>query len=711
VKYGFLIAVIAYVFIGTAFSQIVLNERTMNRSVAQLAFLAEDASRSITIDDILSGEELEFRSLQKEIEIIDFTSSRWFIQFTVKNPGPKESIFLETARPITDLVDLYEINNGKVVGAWRSGDSRQFNQKTFEHRKNIFPIEFAEGDERTFFLVLESDGEMISLPLIFWQQEVFLSQDYSNQLFHGFYFGMLAVVIFIFFIFYLLLREISFLYYVIYVFFQFMLQFSLEGFTFQYLLPNQLYWSNNSVLISAAGAVFFVLLYAKAFLKLGTRLPGWNRLIHGILWLIAGILGMSLSFGKLHELSYPIINIVSLFGTVSIIYIIIALKRKGYAVNNAFALGFILLIVGAVIFILGNLGILGDAQLSEMALKISSGLEVLALSVSMAGKYRELQQEKELAQEKALEKLEQLVEERTEEVRLQKDKIQEQNKDIVDSIRYAQRIQDAILPEASTLKKVAGEHFIFYQPRDIVSGDFYFATQIINDNGSKLDFIAAVDCTGHGVPGAFMSFIGNNLLIDAIEKNKHTSPSAILGEMNQGLIKVLKMQGNSGTNIRDGMDMALIVIDRVQRIIRFSGAKNGIYLVTQRQNIEANQALHNLKIVESSSCTSILMDIKGDKKPIGYSSSMLDEQYEEIEFDYMPGDRVFLYSDGYADQFGESSHGKIKKFGSKQLKSVILSTTELNITNQGTALINYFNDWKGDLAPLDDVIILGIALK
>jgi serine phosphatase RsbU (regulator of sigma subunit) len=682
----------------------------MNRSVAHLAWLAEDASRTITIDDIRSGVELEFRAMQKEIEMIDFTSSRWFIQFTVTNPGAKESIFLETARPITDRVDLYELKNGEVVDTWRSGDGRPFDQKTFEHRKNIFPIEFAEGDERTFLLVLESDGEMISVPLIFWQQEVFLNQDYSNQLFHGFYFGMLAVVIFIFFIFFLLLREISFLYYVIYVFFQFMLQFSLEGFTFQYLLPNQLYWSNNSVLISAAGAVFFVLLYAKAFLKLKDRLPRWNQLIHIVLWLIVGILGMSLTFGILHELSYPIINVVSLFGTVSIIYIIVTLKRKGYAVNNAFALGFILLIIGAVIFILGNLGILGDAQLSEMALKISSGLEVLALSVSMAGKYRELQQEKELAQEKALEKLEQLVEERTEEVRLQKDKIEEQNKDIMDSIRYAQRIQDAILPEPSTLKNVAGEHFIFYQPRDIVSGDFYFATQITDAKGRTLDFIAAVDCTGHGVPGAFMSFIGNNLLIDAIEKNKLTSPATILGEMNQGLIKILKMQGDSGTKIRDGMDLSLIVIDRARRVIRFAGAKNGIYFATQRPNFDMNSTLHNFKITESVASTTILIDIKGDKKPIGFTSGTLEEGYEELEFGYQPGDRVYLYSDGYADQFGASKQGKIKKFGSKQLKSVLLNTTDLSITNQGTALIHHFNNWQGNLAPLDDVILLGIAL-
>lgn len=173
--------------------------------------------------------------------------------------------------------------------------------------------------------------------MIFWEQQKFYKTDYEYQFFHGFYFGVLALVIFIFFFFYLLLREITFLYYIVYVFFQFMLQFSLEGFTFQYFFPNNTYLANNSVLISACGALFFLILYAKNFLKVPIRLPKWNTFYKIILLGTCFVFLFSLLPGVLQEFSYPIINIISLIGTVSIIAAIFVLKNKGYKVSNAFA--------------------------------------------------------------------------------------------------------------------------------------------------------------------------------------------------------------------------------------------------------------------------------------------------------------------------------------------------------------------------------------
>lgn len=277
--------IVLYVFclFQQANAQIVLNDSILNASVSHLAEIAEDKEHEFDLNGLLENGGLEFRPLEKPLATLDFNSSRWFVRFTVQNTAVAQQIMMETARPITNRVDLFEIQKGEIVQSWKSGDGRAFQKKTFEHRKNIFPIKFKPNETKTFYLILESDGEVINLPLIFWEQKQFYTKDYNHQLFHGLYFGMLAVVIFIFFIFYLLLKEISFLYYVLYVFFQLLLQMSLEGFSFQYLFPNQLYWTNNIVLISASGTVFFVILYAMNFLKLRKRLLKWNTFYRAVL--------------------------------------------------------------------------------------------------------------------------------------------------------------------------------------------------------------------------------------------------------------------------------------------------------------------------------------------------------------------------------------------------------------------------------------------
>lgn len=693
-------------------SQIVLSEEFLNTSVAHFAEIAEDKEFEFDVNGVLMTGGLSFRPIEKPIEILDFNSSRWFVRFTVENKGVAQQIMLETARPITNRVDLFEVQNGNIVQTWQSGDGRPFDKKTFEHRKNIFPIKFKPNETKTFYLLLESDGEVINLPLIFWEQKQFYAKDYNHQLFHGLYFGMLALVIFIFYIFYLLLKEVSFLYYVLYVLFLLLLQMSLEGFSFQYLFPNNLYLTNNIVLISAAGTVFFVVMYAMNFLKLRKRLPKWNKFYKIVLLIILVICGMSLTNTTiLHEISYPIINVVSFIGMVSIVYLIFKLKRKGYAVNNAFALGFIILIAGAVVFILGNVGVLGDAQLSEMSLKISSGLEVLALSVSMAGKYRELQQEKEFAQEKALEKLEQLVEERTALVSAQKEKIEEQNMDIVGSIRYAQRIQGAMLPDKETLNSVLQDHFIFFRPRDIVSGDFYFTQKTVTSQGNNIDVFAAVDCTGHGVPGAFMSFIGYNLLQESIKEDLAEEPAKALGFLNEGLMKLLniKEKEQAGESLRDGMDMALCGLDRENKILHYSGAKNSLFIITSAENWQ--EYPNSKDPLLDTSQTKMLIEIKADRHPIGLYGDLSPHTFENHSIKVNEGDLIYVFSDGYADQFGGyDDEDRAKKLGTKRFKKLLLESAHLSMEEQLKKVTQTFDDWRGPVEQLDDVVLIGVRV-
>lgn len=691
--------------------QIILNDSILNKSVAYKASIYEDPKNEITLSSIIKNDTYNFTELTKPLEIIDFTSSRWFIRFEVQNTGIARNILLETARPITNRVDLFEIQNGEIVQEWKSGDDRPFSEKTFKHRKNIFPINFEPNEKKSFYLILESDGEVINLPFIFWEDAAFDKTDYRNQLLHGFYFGMLAIVVFIFFFFYLMLKEISFLYYILYVFFQFMMQFSLEGFTFQYIAPNHPYWSNTSVLLSASGTLIFLIFYASNFLKLKKRNLKAYTYFKWIIAVLPLIVISSLIPGVPQALSYPVINIISLIATVSIVVVIFKLRAKGYTINNAFTTGFVILILGAVLFILGNLGVLGDAMISELSLKVSSGLEVLALSISMAGKYRELQEEKEKAQAKALENLEKIVSERTQEIEQQKVKIEEQHKDMLGSIKYAQRIQKAILPKDNEVLEILPQHFIFYQPRDIVSGDFYFIEEVTTKKGDLVQLFAAIDCTGHGVPGAFMSFLGNSILTQSTITDSVNTPAEALDFLNKGILEILKIRESNkqGQPIRDGMDMTLCGINRVQNKLYFAGAKNSILIVTStsREHLFDFSNPNYKGPVYNTDRSKILFEVKGDRHPIGLYGKDSTKPFTHHEIPIEAGDLIYSYSDGYIDQFGGD---KNKKFGTKQFKEFILNISELSLELQKTKIATTFDLWRGTNERLDDVLVMGVKI-
>jgi serine phosphatase RsbU (regulator of sigma subunit) len=487
--------------------------------------------------------------------------------------------------------------------------------------------------------------------------------------------------------------------------------FSLEGFTYQYIFPNSLYLAGNAVLLSAAGTVFFVILYATSFLKIKERSQSWNKYFNAILIGLSIIVIMSLIPGKLHAISYPIINLISLIGTISILVAIYQMRKKGYSVNNAFSLGFLILIAGTVVFILGNLGVLGDARVSELAIKLGSGLEILALSISMDGKYKEMQEEKEKAQEKALINLESIVEERTKKVNEQREKIEEQHKDMLRNIKYAQRIQGAILSTEERINEVLPDSFVFYEPRDIVSGDFYFVGHVTTSSGESVDLFAAVDCTGHGVPRAVMSFLGNNYLNQSTKIESINTPGEALDFLNEGIFKSLKIKESNkkGVPIRDRMDLTLCGLNRKKNHLYFAGAKNSIFSITEKENLEnwseSADFIKNLELEEVPNM--VLIEVKGDRHPIGLYGKFSSLTFTSHVLPIHENDVIYSFSDGFVDQFGGPRN---KKYGTKKFKKRLLSISHLSMEQQKRKVISEFNDWKEGNENLDDILVMGVRV-
>lgn len=280
--------------------------------------------------------------------------------------------------------------------------------------------------------------------------------------------------------------------------------------------------------------------------------------------------------------------------------------------------------------------------------------------------------EKSLVREKMV--LEEKVKERTAEVVQKSMEIEEKNRDITASIRYAERIQRAMLPPVD----IFSDTFVLFMPKDIVSGDFYWM-----HNDTDYQYIAVCDCTGHGVPGAFMSIIGHNSLNKVVREYGITKPSSILDHLNTEVLKAL-MQRNEET-INDGMDMALIAFNRKKFTLEFAGAYNPLYLVRNGE----------------------VITYKGDRFPIGMTAISEKKSFSNQQIDIQPGDMLYMCSDGYADQFGTED---VKKYKSGNVKKLLGEIWSLPVEEQKIKLEQETLNWRGNLPQVDDILFIGTKI-
>jgi serine phosphatase RsbU (regulator of sigma subunit) len=257
----------------------------------------------------------------------------------------------------------------------------------------------------------------------------------------------------------------------------------------------------------------------------------------------------------------------------------------------------------------------------------------------------------------------------------QKAVLEFRDKNLTDSLIYAQRIQEALLPSEDYFKSHFRESFILFKPKDIVSGDFYW----VEEKGDKI-FIVGADCTGHGVPGALMSMIGLEIIEKTINEDKIEMPSEILAVLNKGLEKTFSRQKNIGTIIRDGMDIGLCVIDRKKKKAEYAGAFFPLYLI--RENT--------------------LIEIKGDKLIIGMNPAGVSYTNHEIEL--REDDIFYIFSDGYVDQFGGTEN---KKFMYRRFRYLLNTIHRFPVNDQKAVLDENIKTWMSGNPQIDDIMVIG----
>lgn len=271
------------------------------------------------------------------------------------------------------------------------------------------------------------------------------------------------------------------------------------------------------------------------------------------------------------------------------------------------------------------------------------------------------------------------------EAKLAELKIKEANQKVQDSINYAKRIQNSILPKELVLNEAFKESFMLFMPKDVVSGDFPFIVQ-------KGDYVyfAAVDCTGHGVPGALLSVIGS-LILNEIIKYETPTPAVMLDHLHASVVKTLRQGQDGGENERDGMDVGMCRVNMKTGEFMFSGAHRPLYIVRHDQKADEE-----------------LEEIKGDKYPIGGVQYRGRENFTNFETKLNIGDRVFVCSDGYPDQFGGPDPRELKKIGPKKIRKILVDNKDKSMQEVFGALVANFDEWKGYHKQMDDVLFIGI---
>ncbi len=605
----------------------------------------------------------------------------WF-DFTLENSSSKSKFhLLKLNNPNLDIVQLFKVENNQIQRIYKSGDQLNYSKRPIKNRIITFPIYSKENSSIHYLIKVNNGTEHLNFKLELSDTKKYNEDIYQQQYFLGGFFGILLFILAFNIVVGLFVKEKTSLYYCLYISSFIILQLSNLGFGKEYLWPNNNYISNHINPITATFSIIFLLKFCKYYLNTKTFLPKIYKLfvrIEYLLFINLALAVMPISFA--YTSSIVFINGITLLLNILILVISIFAIYKKYKPAKLFFFAFSILFVSVFAFILKNFGILPSNTFTDFGLQFGSIMEAILLTFGIIYRFKividksyEQVLELNLLKEEANIKLEQQVKVRTNEIELQKQEIEYKNKEIISSISYAKQIQEAILPSNETMNSYLSNWQLFYLPKDIVAGDFYWITSRYFEKENWI-FFAVADCTGHGVPGAMMSVFCSSALNTALQDLTSPSTSLLLERTSELISKNL-----STSNVNDGMDISICAFEPLTKRMYWSGANNSIIIMRD----------------------GFLQEVAPTKKPIGPSIS--EEKFVQHSIKLMDKDRLILFSDGITDQFGGDSDKKFKK---SRFVDVVYETINQSTSIQMEAIKKSFYDWKSDNDQLDDICVL-----
>lgn len=655
-----------------------------------------DRGAGLTYKEIAKLNDADFKQTG-EVPTFGFSSAKHWIKLRVVNTEDRKTgRILEVNNPILNICNLYEIRGRDAYRLYSAGDDGRFSDRPIAHFNYQFPLEMAPNSTREFLLLVSSAGEQLQVPLGLWSSAEITIRDEKDRLLRGIYFGIIIFVLLFNLFLYVIIRERSSLFYVVYIFTLLMLQLSLGGFAYRYFWPESPYLANIANPFFASVSIFALIRFTQHFLQLREFFPKLNRWYSFAAYLTGANSLLALIYTpETFKVSVLVINSTALVLNVMIIPTAVMVLRKDFKPARFFLLAFVVLVISVFFFILNNFGILRSDFYAAYGLQIGSAVEVILLSFAIVDKFKRFREEAfarltmiNNMKAKANEVLEKKVVERTEEITAQKRVVEVQKEEILSSIRYAQRIQNSLLPAEREIKRLFSDYFVLFKPRDIVSGDFYWVGETGDEKvwkiGSSLRLFAAVDCTGHGVPGALMSVLGHNGLDRCLNHPEVDSPAAALRFINREIVRTLQQEKEAG-GVRDGMDLVLCAYNPETRVLQFSGAKNNLYVFRKGE----------------------FTVLKGDRISIGADINNAGIDFTDKEIVLQKDDIIYTFTDGFPDQFGGEAGKKLK---SKTLLNMIAELAGHSLEDQQTLLARTFEQWRGRNEQIDDVCLMGIRV-
>lgn len=700
---------------------IVLSAQTQKLNISDRFVYLIDERADMSIEDvIIADQQGAFRQYAgKVINLGFFRKPVWLkIQLQNRHPQTKEW-FLEFDYPLIDSITLY---HEKSPGLWHAqtfGDQVPFRERDVHYRNVVFPLYLYDNSQTYTFYIRVKTTSSFQIPARVYNNLTFQEHITVSEIAFGIFYGCMLVMLLYNLMLFIALRDLNYLYYCIYITGYTLAQAALQGHGFQYLWSNYLAWTNASVPTLISLGLLGALLFSNRFLYTKRFAPRLRYVFIGLITIKSLFFLLSLFLPYQYVIGpvvlFVIINSVFILG--SGIYI--------FRIGNRAALYFI---VAWTAFLLGLIataseafGILPRTFVFHYGHLFGAVLEMVFLSLALADRINIIRRQREQAQAMALTAarenerlireqnriLEEKVRERTaelqqkqEEVLTQNEELQQQREEILaqrdfierqnyelkavnehlnKSIQYGDRIQRAMLPTEEEIRQHVRDYFVIYLPRDVVSGDFYWFSQ-----RDKHLFFAAVDCTGHGVPGAFMSMIGITLLDEIINEKQIYNPALVLESMNEAVFKALRQDETGNT---DGMDIALCRIDQIdeqQYELTFSGARRPAYVIKGNTFIE----------------------LKGSRRGIGGEMSQKLDQFKNNKIILHTDDCIYIGSDGISDAANPSR----EKFGTKRLKTLLQLYHREPMARQKQYLIEELQQFSMGTPMRDDILIMGIRL-
>ena len=688
------------------------NDSVETYPVNEYVYIYKDTLKTLSIENLILKDHKRFFHLNNSSNInIGFTKDVYWVKFFVINKtNSLKNLVFALDYPLLKSVKFYAIKGSKLEKRIITGNEEPFLSRDIKDRTFLFDLNLEPNIEYTYIVRVSSEGTTLRLPMSISTYKSYIKDDNYSVIINGILVGLLLFSVLFNLFLLVVTRDIINFYYTVYVFLLAFFLINITGLTYQNLWPTQIWWQYHSSTIFAGLANIFLLLFTREFFNYKVNYPKIN--VANKLLMISMLLSLLLTlFDATFSIAMMLINILSLFT----IFLVITVSISGLINKTKFSIYFLfsftVLFVGTNLYVLRNLGVIDSNLLAEAGLKVGFLVEIIFLMFAVIHRYKHIEEMDNKKLEKVVHERTKTLIEQKEEIESQRDRIVTQHKEVTeqkelisiknneikDSFEYAKLIQKAVLTPTKELDRILNNYFILNLPKETLGGDFYWSYE----ENNRL-YVVVADCTGHGVPGAMMSMLGISALNEIVRKKDGIKPSEILNELSVNIKQSLHQDGGIGGS-KDGMDIAVCMIDKLTKTMLYAGSNNPVYIYRKNAFIyDINDSFKEHNCMSNS-----LLEIKADKLTIGYNDK-INVGFVDKRIDLQSNDMLYLFSDGFPDQFGGDNGGKYKFKRFRKL----LADNSLIIegTKQLDNIKSELDLWRGGREQIDDIIIFGIRI-